>query len=381
MRKTSLLAAGAAVVLAGGGGYGALVWWPQQQAKTTEAQASVLFDTVRAAAPDLTTGAVSYDGGTVTYAPVSFSMQPHNSTPGQPVTVTLDSLTVTPAGVATGQGTRLTVTGAEGQATLALGQMVIDAFQVKDGIPLHLKARIGQPSLEGPMVDKARRQLGVLDLLLANAPQEVQAIPDRILSSAGQLTAAADLRYAPDTQRLDYASAYELPGLLGLKMSFGATDVSVAAMQSANLLATPQFRSLENPALAELAPSAVIAQLAQQGTPETVDMSLRDQGVVAQLVQVYAAFTKLPEAEARARLVATMAQYPVERLLVISPTPEALGVVNDARSALLSVLKGEAQEIAVTARPRDREAFQTQKLQLANLNDLAVMLDIDFSAR
>lgn len=360
------------------GAYGGLVWWPQHQAKAAETHADALFDYLRKVTTDLNTGDVQYSKGDVVYAPVTFTLP--QSEPQPSVKAAIARLTVTPDGISTITQARFTITTPEGDLTVAAEDSTLTAFEVQDGIPLHLAGTISRPSLAGASVEKLKRHRAIIDLFLANAPAAVQAIPDQVLASVGNLTMSADLRYDPAREHLAYAGGYDLPGLVGIDVAFAAGAVTADAMKSINILRDPALKPLENPALAELSKGAAISHLAQQGELENITLSLTDKGLLNSAVQIYGGFTKLPEADARSKLVEMVNQYPVESLLK-EPTPEALQVLADARAALTTLLRGEASRLVIEARPRDQARLDAMEQQLATLNDMAAALDIDVSAR
>ena len=373
------IALGATVVaLLGAGGYGVAVWWPQHQAKAAETQANALFGYVRTVTGDLKTGTATYSKGTVTYAPVTFTLP--QTEPHSPVNVTIPRMTVTPDGVATLTDASLAISTPDGNLTVGAGNSTLSAFRVANGIPLHLAGQISNPTLAGDAVEKLKRQRALVDMLLANAPKAVQTIPDQVLSSLATLTLSADLRYDPEKQHLSYRGGYMLPGLLSLSVAFAADAITVDAMKSINILHDPALKPLENSALAELSKGAALSHIAQQGDLEQIHLNLTDQGLLRSVVQVYGSVAKLPEAEARDKIVAMVHDYPLESL-IDAPTPQTLQVLDDARSALTTLIKGEATQLVIEARPRARTEAQSMQQKLATLNDMAAALDIDVSAR
>jgi hypothetical protein len=373
------IALGATVVaLLGAGGYGVAVWWPQHQAKAAETQANALFGYVRTVTGDLKTGTATYSKGTVTYAPVTFTLP--QTEPHPPVNVTIPRLTVTPDGVATLTDASLAISTPDGNLTIGAANSTLSAFRVANGIPLHLAGQISNPTLAGDVVEKLKRQRALVDMLLANAPKAVQTIPDQVLNSLATLTLSADLRYDPEKQHLSYRGGYTLPGLLSLSVAFAADAITVDAMKSINILHDPALKPLENSALAELSKGAALSHIAQQGDLEQIHLNLTDQGLLRSVVQVYGSVAKLPEAEARDKIVAMVHDYPLESLIA-APTPQTLQVLDDARSALTTLIKGEATQLVIEARPRARTEAQSMQQKLATLNDMAAALDIDVSAR
>lgn len=378
--NTRKIAAGVAVLaLVGAGAYGGVVWWPAHQSRAAVAKANELFGYLNRVAVDVNVGVPQYQSGNAIYSPVTFTIS--QTAPQPPIKATIQRVTVTPEGAATLEQARFAVSTPDGDVTLGTDLGTIEAFEVQDGIPLHLKTQINKPSLAGPSIDKLKRQLGVVDLLLANAPASVQTIPAQILTSLGNLSVAFDLRYDPAKEYLAYTGSYNLPELLGLEIAFAANAVSLDAMKSANLLHDPALKAQENPALSDLSKGAVLSHLAEQGDLESVQLNLSDQGLLTRLVQIYGAITKLQDADARTKLVEIVNQYPVESLVEEVPTPETQQVLADARSAVVTVLKGEASRLVIEARPRDQAKLDELQLKLTTLNDVASALDIDVSAR